>query len=247
MKLRGPYVFLTLIISLSVFFAGGVLGAEKYKALKDDSEVSNYKNYLPSYEGMIEGKAYNVDLDWIWLDPEGAFQKYKGLTIFWEDRFPETGYASIIAYVCETDSSLRGQFRGEVVRAATQELMEAKPEKYLKKGNLMLKGCLVNYNVGNAPFYGPYETPSLEIALIDLDTGKVVGKIAHKKYHKIYLQHRSNMTGWRDLERIHDIVGSVAQLISRNWTRPSGIGPRLEEYDNLLKELQKPKTPGKIN
>ncbi len=214
-------VFLVLMFVIALGFMGEAAEETKYKTLvghKDYKDIA--RGYLNGYEGLIEGKpAYGVELDWVWLDPEVSFQKYKGLVVAFED-WVGMGYAERYKRGFAGGGTIRSQFKGNVTQVPTVEALKSRPAQYVKPDDLILKGCVTYYNVSYPPFVGRLETHMVEIALIDAQNHKVVGKIIHKKHSK--------SSGISD-----EVIDNVGNLIKKSWSSPSPQGIKLQEFDEL--------------
>lgn len=206
-----------VMLAISVLFTGEAISETKYRTLVDHKDYKEIaRGYLGKYDGLIEGKAaYGVELDWIWLDPEVSFQKYKGLAIAFED-WVGMGYGERYKRAFAVGQPFRELFKGNVIQAPSVAALksQAKPDY------LILKGCVTYYNVSHAPFVGRLETHMAEIALIDGKTHKIVGKIIHKKHSK-----GSGVS--------EEMVQNVGALIKKSWSNPSTVGIKLQEFDDL--------------
>lgn len=225
--MRKQAIFLAILFCLimGMAFLSPVYSAE-YRTLKESKDFKELtKGYLESYNGMVEGnKAYGVDLDWLWVAPEVNFNKYTGAAIIFED-WTGRNFGEMVSRQFSRDSNFRDLFKSNITVIPNMEALKAQPAKYLKKGDLIVKGCITDYHTSYNFFLGQtFEIISEEIALLDGSDYKIVGKVLHKKI-------RGVGSGPSD-----DIPKNVGELLKKYQAKGPGLGDKLTETDNFLQK-----------
>lgn len=266
MRKRICFIFFALVISggfLWLFsssdYSLGANGQFGSKTLIGDKEFNEFaKGYIGSYEGIIEGKAYGVDLDWIWLDPGVTFQKYKGLTLIFEnwtagggvgmgrgggDIFFGGGGGAFgggrvdrfnLGY--DYVEALKIQFATDSnVRGAFKNNIQVVPhiDVLQCQADKYIKPDFLILKGGlveKHPSAFGREALVVEMVLVDAKDYRVVGKIVHKKY------------GYLGRGPHEDFAKETGNLLTKHIGIPTNMGAKLTEYDRIKDIL----SPGKV-
>lgn len=232
--LKGLAAYFCVLIT--VLFAGLAFGAD-YQTLvghKNFSEVTS--GYLASYNGMVEGKkAYGVELDWIWLDPGVNFQKYQGLAIIFEDWAAAGGqsFGEMLKRQFANEGNIRSLFKQNIAASPNIEAFKASPQKYAKPGYLIMKACITKSYMTSNPFTGPLATTVVEMALIDADDHRIVGKIIHKRHRQVSGAFRFGFGGRYDSSPPDDFANPFGELLRKYGAQSPNFGTKLEEFDKF--------------